>query len=46
MQLEQSPFLRVISDEQIQQTLQMMGQKPDVKLTAQITHETALDRGT
>jgi eukaryotic-like serine/threonine-protein kinase len=39
VQLEQSPFLSIISDQQIQQTLQMMGQEPDVKLTAQITRE-------
>jgi serine/threonine protein kinase len=29
VQLEQSPFLSIISDQQIQQTLQMMGRKPD-----------------
>jgi eukaryotic-like serine/threonine-protein kinase len=29
VQLEQSPFLSIISDQQIQQTLQMMDQKPD-----------------
>jgi eukaryotic-like serine/threonine-protein kinase len=39
VQLEQSPFLSIISDQQIQQTLQMMGQKPDVKLTADIARE-------
>ena len=39
VQLEQSPFLSIVSDEQIQQTLQMMDQKPDVKLTAQIARE-------
>src|SRR2546425_1595041 len=39
VQLEQSPFVGIISDQQIQQTLQMMGQKPDVKLTGQITRE-------
>ena len=39
VQLEQSPFLSIISDEQIQQTLQMMDQKPEVKLTAQIARE-------
>jgi eukaryotic-like serine/threonine-protein kinase len=39
VQLEQSPFLSITSDQQIQQTLQMMGQKPDVKLTGQITRE-------
>ncbi len=39
VQLEQSPFLSIISDQQMQQTLQMMGQKPDAKLTGQITRE-------
>jgi eukaryotic-like serine/threonine-protein kinase len=39
VQLEQSPFLSIISDQQVQQTLQMMGQKPDVKLTSQIAQE-------
>ena len=39
VQLEQSPFLRIVSDEQIRQTLQLMGRNPDVKLTAQITQE-------
>jgi len=39
VQLEQSPFLSIISDHQIQQTLQMMGQKPDVKLTPEIARE-------
>ena len=29
VQLEQSPFLSIISDQQIQQTLEMMGRKPD-----------------
>jgi len=39
VQLEQSPFLSIIPDEQIAQTLQMMGQKADAKLTAQISRE-------
>jgi serine/threonine protein kinase/tetratricopeptide (TPR) repeat protein len=39
VQLEQSPFLSLISDQQIQQTLQMMGQKPDAKLTPQMARE-------
>jgi eukaryotic-like serine/threonine-protein kinase len=39
VQLEQSPFLSLISEQKIQQTLQMMGQKPDVKLTSQIARE-------
>ena len=39
VQLEQSPFLSIISDQQIRQTLQMMGQKPDAKLTPEIARE-------
>jgi len=39
VQLEQSPFLSIISDQQIQQTLPMMGQKPDAKLTPEIARE-------
>jgi len=39
VQLEQSPFLSIISDQQIQQTLQMMGQKPDAKVTPEIARE-------
>jgi eukaryotic-like serine/threonine-protein kinase len=39
VQLEQSPFLSIISDERIQQTLEMMGQKPDAKLTPEIARE-------
>jgi eukaryotic-like serine/threonine-protein kinase len=39
VQLEQSPFLSIISDQQVQQTLQMMGQKPDAKLTPEIARE-------
>ncbi len=39
VQLEQSPFLSIIPDQQTQQTLQMMGQKPDAKLTPEIARE-------
>ena len=39
VQLEQSPFLSIISDDRMQQTLQMMGQKPDAKLTPEIARE-------
>jgi DNA-binding winged helix-turn-helix (wHTH) protein/tetratricopeptide (TPR) repeat protein len=39
VQLEQSPFLRIISDQQVQQALRMMGQKPDAKLTPEISRE-------
>ena len=39
VQLEQSPFLSIISDQQIQQTLKMMGQKPDAQLGPGIARE-------
>jgi len=39
VQLQQSPFLSLISGEGIQQTLQMMGQPANVRLTPQITRE-------
>ncbi len=39
IQLEQSPFLSLVSEQQIQQTLQMMGHKPDAKLTPEISRE-------
>jgi DNA-binding winged helix-turn-helix (wHTH) protein/Tfp pilus assembly protein PilF len=39
IQLEQSPFLSLISDQQIQQTLQYMGQPSDARLTPTIAHE-------
>jgi len=39
IQLEQSPFLTLVSDQQIRQTLQMMDQKPDAKLTPDIARE-------
>jgi eukaryotic-like serine/threonine-protein kinase len=39
VQLQQSPFLSIISDQQIQQTLRMMNQKPDSKLTPEIARE-------
>jgi tetratricopeptide (TPR) repeat protein/predicted Ser/Thr protein kinase len=42
VQLEQSPFLSIVSEQQIQQTLQMMGQKPDAKLTSEIARELCL----
>jgi len=39
VQLEQSPFLSIISDEQVQQTLKMLDQKPEAKLTPEIARE-------
>ncbi len=37
--LAQSPFLSVLSEEQVQQTLLLMGQKPDATLTPNIAQE-------
>src|ERR1700686_1642302 len=39
VQLQQSPFLSLVSGERIQQTLQMMGQPGNVRLTPQIARE-------
>ena len=38
-ELEQSPFLSLVSDRQIRQTLQMMKLQPDTKLTPSISQE-------
>ena len=39
VQLEQSPFLSLISDEQIQQALRLMGQPADARLTPPIARQ-------
>jgi len=39
VQLGQSPFLNLVSEEQVRQTLQMMKQPPDTKLTGNIARE-------
>jgi len=39
VQLQQSPFLSLVSDEQTQQTLRMMKEPPDAKLTPEIARE-------
>ena len=39
VQLEQSPFLSLISDERIQHTLQLMGQPADARLTPDIARQ-------
>jgi hypothetical protein len=39
VQLEQSPFLSLISEDQIRQTLRMMGQPADARLTPEIARE-------
>src|ERR1700730_1264774 len=39
VQLEQSPFLSLVSDQRVNQTLQLMSQPADAKLTPNITRE-------
>jgi tetratricopeptide (TPR) repeat protein len=39
VQLEQSPFLSLVSDERIRQTLRLMGQRADTRLTPEIARE-------
>jgi serine/threonine protein kinase len=39
VELQQSPFLTLISDQQVQQTLGLMGQKKDARLTAEIARQ-------
>jgi eukaryotic-like serine/threonine-protein kinase len=39
VQFEQSPFLKQVSEEQIHQTLRMMGQKTNAQLTPEIARE-------
>jgi serine/threonine protein kinase len=39
VQLQQSPFLSLISDQQVQQTLALMGQAKDARLTAEVARQ-------
>jgi DNA-binding winged helix-turn-helix (wHTH) protein/tetratricopeptide (TPR) repeat protein len=39
VQLEQSPFLNLVSEQRIQQTLRLMGQPADARLTPEIARE-------
>jgi serine/threonine protein kinase/tetratricopeptide (TPR) repeat protein len=39
VQLEQSPFLSLISEERMQAVLQLMGQPPDIRLTPEIARD-------
>jgi DNA-binding winged helix-turn-helix (wHTH) protein/tetratricopeptide (TPR) repeat protein len=39
VELEQSPFLTLVSDQRIQQTLRLMGQPPDARITPQIASD-------
>lgn len=39
VELEQSPFITLVSDQQIQQVLRFMNQAPETRLTPEVTHE-------
>ncbi len=39
IQLEQSPFLNILSEDRVRETLKLMDQKPDAKLTPDIARE-------
>jgi eukaryotic-like serine/threonine-protein kinase len=39
IQLEQSPFLSLVSDQRIRQTLRLMGQSPDARVTSEMAQE-------
>jgi tetratricopeptide (TPR) repeat protein len=39
IQLEQSPFLKIMDDEQVQQTLRLMSLSPTARITNQIAHD-------
>src|SRR5262249_48152347 len=39
IQLEQSPFLAIVSDQRVQETLRFMGQPPDARLTPALARE-------
>ena len=45
VQLRQSPFLNVLTDERIQQTLPLMGQPPDTRLTPQVARDICMRTG-
>jgi eukaryotic-like serine/threonine-protein kinase len=45
VQLRQSPFLSVLTDERIQQTLPLMGQPPDTRLTPQVARDICMRTG-
>ncbi len=45
VQLEQSPFLALLSDRRVNETLKLMGRSPDDRLTANVTREVCLRTG-
>jgi tetratricopeptide (TPR) repeat protein len=45
VQLQQSPFLSLISEERIQRTLALMQQRPDARLTSQLAQDVCVRTG-
>jgi tetratricopeptide (TPR) repeat protein/predicted Ser/Thr protein kinase len=45
VQLEQSPFLALVSDRKVNETLKLMGRPAGDRLTAEVTHEVCLRTG-
>ena len=45
IQLEQSPFLKIMDDEQMQQDLKLMGRAPDTRITNAIAHDICVREG-
>jgi tetratricopeptide (TPR) repeat protein/predicted Ser/Thr protein kinase len=45
IQLEQSPFLKILDDEQVQQDLKLMGRAPDARITPAIAHDICVREG-
>ena len=39
MKLDESPYLNIVSDDRVQQTLRLMGRPPDERLTAAVSRE-------
>jgi tetratricopeptide (TPR) repeat protein len=44
-QLEQSPFLKIMDDDQVQQDLRLMSQPPGARITNQIAHDVCVRDG-
>ena len=45
MQLEQSPLLKILDDEQMQQNLKLMGHAPDTRISNVIAHDICVREG-
>ena len=46
VQLQQSPYLNLVSEDHIQHTLRLMGQPPETQITGQIAREVCVRSGT